>query len=86
MALIHLYPQLKTDLAQNPGDQSHWYPCVQDGASLVRVDQCYLVLRGFAVVHSSGIWCNRLVFFIVMVNPSPEKIEIEWHPLSVRKI
>ena len=60
MALMHLYPQLKTGLAQNPGGQSHWYSYVQDGASLVRVVQCYLVLRGFAVVHSSGIWCNHL--------------------------
>lgn len=74
MALIHLYPQLKTGLAQNPGGQSHWYSYVQDGASLVRGVQYYLVLRGFAVVPSSGIWCNHLGFFIVMVNPSPEKV------------
>lgn len=43
-------------------------------------------IRGFAVVHSSGTWHNHLVFSIVTVNPSPEEVEVEKHPLSVRKI
>lgn len=72
MVLIHLYLQLKTGLAQNPGGQSHWYSCVQDGASLVRVGQCYLVLRGFAVL-SSGIWYNHLVFSLSWLIPALRK-------------
>lgn len=72
MVLIHLYPQLKAGLAQNPGGQSHWYSRVQDGATLVRVDQCYLVLRGFAVL-SSGIWYNHLVFSLSWLIPALRK-------------
>lgn len=43
-------------------------------------------IRDFAVVHSSGTWHNLLVFSIVLVNPSPEELEAEQHPLSERKI
>lgn len=45
MALIHPYP-LKTQIwALTPGGQSHRYSHVQGGTSLLRTDQCYLVLR-----------------------------------------
>lgn len=76
--LIHLYPQLKTDLAQNPGRSVTLVSMCAGWCFADKSRPVYLVLRGFAAVHSSGIWCNRLVFFIVMVNPSPEKVEIEW--------
>lgn len=42
-------------------------------------------IRGFAVVHSSGTWHNHLVFSIVVVNPSPEEVEVEKHPLVRKK-
>lgn len=42
-------------------------------------------IRGFAVVHPSGSWHSRPVFSIVMVNPSPEEVEVGQHPLSAKE-
>lgn len=77
-----------TPSAKNPdlGSGSRSVTLAFSRCQVVSSPQGAVGIRGFAVVHSSGTWHNHLVFSIVPVNPSSEEVEVETHPLSVRRI